>query len=215
VTTANQSHRPLAKSPQGAKSSQGVESSEKAKSPAEAKPAKETMHLKDTGREEGKDTRVMSASGLKAGLAGSMGLLLLLLVSLIPFELLTCLVMPGVIVVCVSTGMLASVLAGDEIQTRRQAVRTGALAGFVAGIGGGMAGMVAAAFGALFPALGEGVLAQLSPSQLQSLAQIGILPDTIRLAGSILSALMACGVGGMAVSAALGALGGRIYFRLR
>ncbi len=157
----------------------------------------------------------MSVSALKAGLAGSIGLLVLLLVSLISFDLRPCLVTLGVVVVCVSTGMLAGILANDEIQTRRQAVRVGAMAGFAAGIGGGVAGMVVAAFGALFPSLGEGVLAQFSPAQLQALARIGILPDTIQLAGSILFSMLGCGVGGTAVSVALAALGGRIYFRLR
>lgn len=159
----------------------------------------------------------MRSSGLKAGLAGSVGLLVILLVSFIriPFPLGTCLVILGFVVVWVGTGILAGLLAEDEIQNRRQAVTNGATAGIVAGIGGGIAGMVIAAFGALFPDLGEGVLAQFSPGQLETLTQIGVAPETVSLAGSILSALMACGVGGTAVSAVLGALGGRIYFRLR
>jgi hypothetical protein len=167
--------------------------------------------------EDRKDVRVMSASGLKAGLAGGIGLLVVLLISLvpIPFPLGTCLTTLGFVVVWVGTGMLAGVLAEDEIRTRRQAVGTGAIAGFVAGIGGGIAAMVIAAFGALFPDLGEGMLAQFSPAQVEALTQIGVLPYAVRLAGSILSALVACGIGGTAVSVALAALGGRIYFRLR
>jgi hypothetical protein len=167
--------------------------------------------------EGGKDARAIKPSGLKAGLTGSAGLMVVLLISLvpIPFPLGTCLVTLGFVVVWIGTGMLAGVLAESEIQTRRQAVTNGAMAGFVAGIGGGIAAMVIAAFGALFPDLGEGVLAQFSPGQLQALAQIGFGPDIVRLAGSILSAMMACGAGGTVVSIALGALGGRIYFRLR
>lgn len=159
----------------------------------------------------------MSVSGLKAGLAGSAGLLLVLLISLIriPFPLGTCLVTLGFVVVWIGTGVLAGILAEHEIQTRRQAVGAGAMAGLVAGVGGGIAGMAIAAFGILFPDLGDGVLAQFSPAQIEALSQVGIVPDTIRLVGSVLSALMACGVGGAAVSVALGALGGRIYFRLR
>ncbi len=158
----------------------------------------------------------MRPSGLKAGLAGGVGLLVVLLVSFvpIPFPLGTCLVMLGFVVVWIGTGMLAGVLAEDELQTRRQAVANGALAGFVAGIGGGIAGMAIAAFGALFPDLGQGVVAQLSPAQLEALARVGIVPEIIQLAGSILSALMTCGIGGTLVAVTLGALGGRIYFRL-
>lgn len=159
----------------------------------------------------------MRPSTLKAGLAGGLGLLIILLISLIPipFPLGTCLVTLGFVVVWIGTGMLAGLLAEDEIQTRPQAVRTGAMAGFIASIGGGIAGMLVAAFGALFPDLGEGALAQFSPAQVEALAQMGVAPDAIRLVGSIVSAMLVCGIGGMLVSVALGSLGGRIYFRLR
>ena len=159
----------------------------------------------------------MRPSTLRAGLAGGLSLLVILLISLIPipFPLGTCLVTLGFFVVWIGTGMLAGLLAEEEIQTRSQAVRTGAMAGFIAGIGGGIVGMLVAAFGALFPDLGEGVLAQFSPAQVEALAQMGVASDAIRLAGSILSAMFVCGIGGMVVSVALGALGGRFYFRVR
>jgi hypothetical protein len=144
-------------------------------------------------------------------------LFVILLISLIPipFPLGTCLVVLGFFVVWIGTGMLAGLLAEDGIQTRAQAVSSGAFAGFVAGIGGGIAGMLVAAFGALFPDLGEGVLAQFSPAQVEALSQTGIAADAIRLAGSIVSAMFVCGLGGVLVAVALGSLGGRIYFRLR
>jgi hypothetical protein len=157
----------------------------------------------------------MRPSTLKAGLAGGLGLLIILLISLIPIPLGACLVTLGFLVVWIGTGILAGLLAEEEIRTRPQAVRTGAMAGFIAGISGGVAGMLVAAFGALFPDLGEGVLAQFSPAQVEALTQIGVAPDVIRLAGSIVSAMLVCGIGGMVVSVALGSLGGRIYFRVR
>ncbi len=157
----------------------------------------------------------MRSSGLKAGVAGSVGLLVILLISLISFPLRACLVSLGFVVVWVGTGVLAGILAEDAIQTRRQATVNGAMAGFVAGIGAGMAAMVVAAVGALFPYVGEGVLAQFSAAQMEWLAQIGVAADTIRLVSSIVLALAACGLGGTTVSVALGSLGGRIYFRLR
>jgi hypothetical protein len=158
-------------------------------------------------------TRAISSAGLKAGLAGGAGLAILRLISLIPSSAFTlCLVVPGILVVCLSTGMLAGLLAGDKLETHRHAMRAGAWAGFVAGITGGIAGMVIAAFGAiLLLDMGEGLVAQFSASQLESLAQMGILPETIRLAGSVLSALLLCGVGGTATSVVLSTLGGRIY----
>ncbi len=159
----------------------------------------------------------MRSSALKAGFAGGLGLFVILLISLIPipFPLGTCLVVLGFFVVWIGTGMLAGLLAEDGIQTRPQAVSSGALAGFVAGIGGGIAGMLVAAFGALFPDLGEGVLAQFSPAQVEALSQMGIAADAIRLAGSVVSAMFVCGLGGIVVAVALGSLGGRIYFRVR
>ncbi len=157
----------------------------------------------------------MRPSTLKAGLAGGLCLLIILLISLIPIPLGTCLVTLGFVVVWIGTGILAGLLAEEEIQTRQQAVRTGAMAGFIAGISGGVAGMLVAAFGALFPDLGEGVLAQFSPVQVEALTQMGVAPDAIRLAGSIMSAMLVCGIGGIVVSVALGSLGGRIYFRVR
>jgi hypothetical protein len=159
----------------------------------------------------------MRPSTLRAGLVGSLGLLVILLISLIriPFPLGTCLVTLGFFVVWIGTGMLAGLMAEEEIQDRRQAVLTGAAAGFMAGIGGGIAGMLVAAFGALFPDLGEGFLAQFSPAQVESLAQAGFATEAIQLAGSIVSAMMVCGIGGTVISAVLGSLGGRLYFRLR
>ena len=157
--------------------------------------------------------RAISAAALKAGLVGGVGLIILRLISLIPSNAFTlCLVVPGIIVVCLSTGMLAGLLAGDKLETHRHAMRAGAWAGFVAGISGGIGGMVIAAFGAiLLLDMGEGLMAQFSVSQLETLAQMGILPETIRLAGSVLSALLFCGVGGTATSVILSTLGGRIY----
>lgn len=159
----------------------------------------------------------MGSSGLKAGLIGGTGLLVVLLISFIriPFPLGTCLVTFGFLVAWVGTGIVAGIMAEDQIKTRGQAAGNGAMAGFVAGIMVGIAAMLIAALGFLFPDLGEGVLAQLSSAQVEALAEMGIGPATIQLAGSILSALMACGIGGTLVSMVLGALGGRIYFRLR
>jgi hypothetical protein len=162
-------------------------------------------------------TRTTNRSGLKAGIVGSVSLLVILLISLIPipFPLGTCLVAFGFLVVWIGTGMLAGLLGEEDIETRRQAVTNGAMAGFVAGIGVSVAAMALAALGALFPEFGAGVVAQFSPAQLSSMAASGLGPDIIRVVGSVLAALFACGVGGTAVSVALGALGGRIYFRLR
>ena len=239
MTIAKQSRRSLTESSNEVISSPEATSSEEATFPAEVLPSEEALpsdgaelaedvtftededvtSATDVFSEEEEEerekerARAISAAGLKAGLVGGVGLLILRLISLIPSNVFTlCLVVPGILVVCLSTGMLAGLLAGDKLETHGQAMRAGAWAGFVAGISGGIAGMVIAAFGAvLLLDMGEGLVAQFSASQLEMLAQMGILPETIRLAGSVLSALLFCGVGGTATSVILSTLGGRIY----
>ena len=239
MTIAKRSRRSLTESSNEVPSSPEATSSEEATFPAEVLPSEEALpsdgaelaedatftededvtSATDVFSEEEEEERekerrrAISSAGLKAGLAGGVGLMILRLISLIPSSAFTlCLVVPGILVVCLSTGMLAGLLAGDKLETHGQAMRAGAWAGFVAGISGGIAGMVIAAFGAvLLLDLGEGLVAQLTTSQLETLAQWGFLPETIRLAGSVLSALLFCGVGGTATSVILSTLGGRIY----
>ena len=239
MTITKQSRRSLTESSNEAPSSPEATSSEEATFPAEVLPSEEGLPSDETefaedvtftadedvtsgtdvfSEEEEEErekerARAISAAGLKAGLAGGVGLMILRLISLIPSNAFTlCLVVPGILVVGLSTGMLAGLLAGDKLETHGHAMRAGAWAGFVAGISGGIAGMVIAAFGAvLLLDMGEGLVTQFSASQLEMLAQMGILPETIRLAGSVLSALLFCGVGGTATSVILSTLGGRIY----
>ena len=72
----------------------------------------------------------MIMSSLKAGLVGGFGILLLMLISLVPFEFLACLVIPGFLVVWLTTGLLAGVFAGDSIQNSQQGGKVGWMAGF-------------------------------------------------------------------------------------
>jgi hypothetical protein len=157
----------------------------------------------------------MGAAGVKAGIVGGVGMVILLLINQVSLPLLPCLVVPGIILVLLVTGMLAGLLAGDHLKTRGQAMRIGVGAGFIAGLGAGLIAVVLAAFGLMLNQLGDGVLAQLSPSQLKQLAQAGVTPDTVRLAGAVLAAFLLWGVGGIIVGMILGALGSRLYFRLR
>jgi hypothetical protein len=167
--------------------------------------------------DEGANLRARYSASLKAGIAGAFGMALLLLVSLVDVPLVTCLVVPGFLLVFGGSGILAGILAGDAIQTRSQATQVGAIAGFVSGLGGGVTGMALAAFGLipLFVDLGAGVQAQFTAVQLRSLAQSGITGEVVRQAGAVLWALALCGAGGTGLGVLLGALGGRIYSRLR
>jgi hypothetical protein len=168
----------------------------------------------DTG-DDGADVRAMGAASVKAGLIGAVGMVILLLINQVNLPLLPCLVVPGIILVLLVTGMLAGLLAGDYLKTRGQAMRVGVAAGFIAGLGAGCIALVLAAFGLMLSQLGDGVLAQLSPSQLKQLAQMGVVPNTVRVAGAVLAALLLWGVGGTIIGMILGALGSRLYFRIR
>lgn len=150
-------------------------------------------------------------ASLKAGLAGAGGLVLLLFISLVPFEFLACLVIPGFAVAALSTGLLAGVLAGESVQNSHQGGEVGWTAGFVAGIGAGLVAMVLASFGVFMPDFGQGVLAQFSPDQLTWLLEYGFSPSLIALSGRVIGAMVTYGIIGSLVSALFSSIGGMMY----
>lgn len=157
---------------------------------------------------------LMVTSSLKAGLVGGFGILLLLLISLVPFEFLACLVIPGFLVVWLTTGLLAGIFAGDSIQTSHQGGKVGWMAGFWAGIFGGIVAMIMAAFGIFMANFGQGVVNQFAPDQLVELVGYGLTPEMIALAGRVFGALIVYGVIGSLVSGLFSSIGGMIYPKL-
>lgn len=157
--------------------------------------------------------RVLLGAALKAGLAGGAGVSLLLLVyQVVSFPFLQRgLIPPAILIVWIVTGIGAAMLAGEQVQTSRDGGKVGVLAGLVAGVVGGIASMVVAAFGATFTRYGEGILIQLSDTQLAALNNAGFTERLIVLSGSVIMAMFVCGVGGMVVSALLGGFGGWLY----
>ena len=117
----------------------------------------------------------------------------------------------AMIIVWVVTGIGAAMMAGDRIITGGQGWKIGLLAGLISGIVGGITSMAIAALGLTFSRYGEGVLTQFSDTQLTSLVQAGFTEQLIITAGSVLSAMVVCGVGGMILSALLGGIGGWLY----
>jgi hypothetical protein len=156
----------------------------------------------------------MAASSLKASLIGGFGILLLMLISLIPFQFLACLVIPGFLVVWLTTGMMAGIFAGEHIQTSQQGGKVGWMAGFWAGIYGGIVAMILAAFGIFMVNFGQGVVSQFTPEQLHSLAAYGLSVNTIALAGRVLGALTVYGVIGALISGLFSSIGGMVYPKL-
>ena len=131
------------------------------------------------------------------------------------FRLLGCLLVPGFFVLLLAVGILAGLLASDDIVDTQHAIQAGATAGVVSGIGAGVTAMILAAHGVLFTNLGQGVLAQFSPAQVENMAKVGITAPTIQLAGSVALAFLIWGLGVTVVAVILSAIGGRIYFGLR
>lgn len=158
---------------------------------------------------------------LKASLVGGFGMLILMLISLIPpladnlpFVSLAYLVIPGFLVVCLATGLLASILAGDAVQNSHQGGKVGWMAGFLAGVFGGIVAMLLAAVGAFMGSFGQGVVNQFTPEQLESLMSYGLTPEAIALAGRVFGALIVYGIVGSLLSALISAIGGMIYPKL-
>lgn len=176
-----------------------------------SKPQRQT---RPTKQDNSKPAGSMFASSLKASLVGGFGILLLMLISLIPFQFLACLVIPGFLVVWLTTGMLAGIFAGDHIQNSQQGGKAGWVAGFWAGVYGGIVAMILAAFGIFMVNFGQGVVNQFSPDQLASMAAYGLSPDTIAMAGRVFGALTVYGVIGALIAGLFSSIGGMIYPKL-
>jgi hypothetical protein len=154
------------------------------------------------------------ASSLKAGLVGGLGILLLMLISLVPFEFLACLVIPGFLVVWLTTGLLAGIFAGDNVQNSHQGGKVGWMAGFWAGVIGGIVAMAMAAFGVIMGDFGQNVVNQFPADQLAGLVNYGLTPEILAMAGRVSGALIVYGVIGSLVSGLFSSIGGMIYPKL-
>ena len=159
------------------------------------------------------------APGLKASLVGGFGILILMLIGLIPAPeglpiSMAVLVVPGFLVVCLATGLLAGIFAGSLVKNSQQGGKVGWMAGFWAGVFGGIAAMLIAALGFLMESFGQGVVSQFSPEQLTTIAAYGLHPNIIALAGRVFGALVIYGVIGSLVSGLFSSIGGMIYPKL-
>ncbi len=156
---------------------------------------------------------------LKASLVGGFGILVLLLIGLIPppenlpFVSLAFLVIPGFLVVCLATGLLAGIFAGDSVKNSYQGGQAGWMAGFWSGIFGGIVAMLLAAMGVLMANVGVGLINQFTPEQLAGWSAI-VSPDTIALTGRVFGALIVYGVLGSVIAGLFSSIGGMIYPKL-
>lgn len=159
------------------------------------------------------------APGLKASLVGGFGILILMMIGLIPAPeglpiSLAILVVPGFLVVCLATGLLAGIFAGSLVKNSQEGGKVGWMAGFWAGVFGGIAAMVMAALGFLMGPFGQGVVSQFTPEQLVTITTYGLNPNIIALTGRVFGALVVYGVIGSLVSGLFSSIGGMIYPKL-
>ncbi len=158
--------------------------------------------------------------GIKASLVGGFGLFMLTLLSLIPppsnlpVVTLAILVIPGYLIVCLVTGLLAGIYAEDQIKSSQHGGQVGWIAGFWAGIFGAILAMIMAGQGILMVEFGRNVAEQFASQQLMIWGRL-ITPDKIALAGRILGACLVYGLLGSLLSALLSSIAGMIYLRLR
>lgn len=161
------------------------------------------------------NTGSMVVPSLKASLVGGFGILILMLIGLIPppenlpFVSLAFLVIPGFLVVCLATGLLAGIFSGNNVKSSHQGGRVGWMAGFWAGVFGSLVAMFMAAIGVLMVDFGTGVV-----NQFAWLSDYGLAVDTIALVGRVFGALIIYGIIGSLVSGLLSSIGGMIYPKL-
>jgi len=137
--------------------------------------------------------------------------LLLTVYQIAPDFLQTVLIPPALFIVWVVTGIGAAMLCDDKIRDSKDGASVGMVAGIIAGIIGGIVAMIIAAFGLSFQDYGQGFLEQLTDTQRQPLLEAGFTEQLITISGSILTALLTCGMGGMVAAGIFGRLGGWLY----
>lgn len=153
-------------------------------------------------------------ASIKASLVGAVGMFILFLAGLIPFEFLALLVIPGFIVLFLSVGMLASIFAENVVKDYRQAGEVGWMAGFWTGVHGGNMAMMMAATGIYMNDFGQNVVNQLTVEQLESFAIYGFDQSMLALTARVLGALCVYGVIGGLIAALFGTIGGMLYLSL-
>ncbi|HMQ50736.1 MAG TPA: hypothetical protein PKD98_01475 [Anaerolineae bacterium] len=128
----------------------------------------------------------------------------------LPFVSLAFLVVPGFLVVCLATGLLAGIFAGEAVTNSHEGGKLGWMAGFWAGIFGGIVAMFLAAIGLLMENFGLNVASQFSTD----LGSLGLSAGAIALTGRVVGALVVYGIIGSLVSGLLSSIGGMLYPKL-
>jgi hypothetical protein len=136
------------------------------------------------------------SSAFRASLAGAVETALLLAASFIPLDYLSWVVVPGFMVVFISSGMLACIYTEGKIRITgcKRGGEIGWMAGFWTGIHGGVMVMGLAALEIFMKDFGQGVVRQLTAEQLELLLSYGFDESLIALTARVFGALWLCDI---------------------
>lgn len=150
---------------------------------------------------------------LKAGLIGAAVMVVLSLLSIVPF--LSCLAFPLQFLAYLGAGALAAAYMLPRRETG-PAAGQGALAGLMAGLASGLISLVLTPASLAMQGGASAIINQLPPDMLQQFEQVGVDPSQILNTGTITGVTgLCCLPTGLIVGAILGALGGLIYASIK
>ena len=146
---------------------------------------------------------------LKAGLIGAGIMVVLSLLSMVPF--LSCLAFPLQFLAYLGVGGLAAAYLPPRRETGRAAGQ-GSLAGFLAGLASGLVSLILTPLTLATQGGAAAIINQMPPEMLQQFEQAGVDPGRLLNTGTITGMTgLCCLPTGLIMGAVLGALGGLIY----
>jgi len=150
---------------------------------------------------------------LKAGLIGAAIMVVLSLLSMVPF--LGCLTLPLQFLAYLGVGGLAAAYMLPHRETG-PAAGQGALAGLVAGLVSGLVGLILTPVSLATQGGAAAIINQMPPDMLRQFEQAGVDPSLLFNTGTITGmTALCCLPAGLMVGAILGALGGLLYASIK
>lgn len=155
---------------------------------------------------------MVGKAAIKAGLIGAAIMVILNLLGLIPIPFLGCVCLCIVWLAYAGVGALAAHFMEGAVTTG-DAAKAGALAGVISGAVSGIVSSIITAVRGTVGGFGD-VMSQMDPEMLRQMQDYGIDPGLftgMASTGGIIGVALCCCLGGLVISAALGAIGGIIY----
>ena len=149
----------------------------------------------------------MSNPGVKAGLVGAAGAVLLSLMRLVPC--IGCIASILGLALYVGAGVLAAYWLTPP-RTTGDGAGAGAIAGVITALAGGVVSIIVGAIQFTLMGGQAAVMRDIPPESLRQLEQAGIDPSLFVSLGGIIGIEATCCVAGLVIAAVLGAIGGMI-----